>query len=97
MIIFTFVAILALIILIVSLVLALNGKHTFYWIAAVAVYIFSALSGFSIGQLTVGFTFVFLALAIGYSLRLLKNNYQLYTWLDIDRSCNWWYRSYFCS
>ncbi|WP_206747171.1 hypothetical protein, partial [Mycobacteroides abscessus] len=68
MLIFSVIAFAALIISVVSTLSAIKGKSQHYWYAALGVYIFSLIAGFSIGQITVGFTFVLLALAIGYSL-----------------------------
>ncbi|HET7658526.1 MAG TPA: hypothetical protein VFK37_09555 [Bacillales bacterium] len=52
-------------------------KHPqFYWVAAGCIYVFSAMAGFSIGQLTVGLTFVFLVLALGYSFGWIKGKGQ---------------------
>ncbi|MFC4559006.1 hypothetical protein ACFO3D_12460 [Virgibacillus kekensis] len=44
-----------------------------YWITALATYLFSFLAGFGIGQITVGFTFVFIILAIAHSFNWIKN------------------------
>jgi len=63
----------SLILAIASLIFAITGKHQLYWISALGIYIFSFLAGFSIGQLTVGLTFIPLTLAIGYSFGLIKN------------------------
>src|SRR4051812_12127878 len=73
MLIFSLIAFSALIVAIVSPFFAINGKYQFYWISAIGIYIFSFLAGFSIGQLTVGLTFIPLTLAIGYSLGWIKN------------------------
>lgn len=72
--IFSVIAFSALIVATVSTFFAVKGQHQLYWVSAVAIYIFSFLAGFSIGQLTVGLTFVPLALAIGYSFGWIKNN-----------------------
>ncbi|MDQ0888905.1 hypothetical protein QFZ81_003993 [Paenibacillus sp. V4I9] len=71
--IFSVIAFSALIVAIVSSFLAIKGKYQLYWISAIGIYIFSLLAGFSIGQLTVGLTFIPLTLAIGYSLGWIKN------------------------
>ncbi len=73
MLIFTVIAFSALIIAIVSTFAAIKSKYQFYWISAIGIYIFSFLAGFSIGQITVGLTFISLTLAIGYSLGWIKN------------------------
>lgn len=57
---------------IITAILAGMGKYWLYWLSALGINIFSFLAGFSIGQLTVGLTFVFLTLAIAYSTRMIK-------------------------
>jgi len=81
MFIFTVIAFTSLIIAVVAIVMAVRGKRNHYWTAAAAIYIFSFLAGFSIGQLTVGITFVLVVLALGYSLKLIKTHLQLFTFL----------------
>lgn len=71
--IFSVIAFFALIVAIVSTFFAIKGKYQLYWISAFGIYIFSFIAGFSIGQLTVGLTFIPLTLAIGYSLGWIKN------------------------
>ncbi|UOQ50046.1 hypothetical protein MUN88_08285 [Gracilibacillus caseinilyticus] len=73
MLIFSVIAYTSLILAIVSLLLAIRGKYLYYWVSALAMYLFSYIAGFSIGQLTVGFTFIPLALAIGHSFSWIKN------------------------
>jgi hypothetical protein len=73
MLIFSVIAFLSLIVAIVSTFFAFKGKHQLYWISAIGIYIFSFLAGFSIGQMTVGLTFIPLTLAIGYSFGWIKN------------------------
>lgn len=75
-IIFTLIAFSALIIAIVSSFFAIKGKYQYYWISAIGIYIFSFIAGFSIGQMTVGLTFIPLTLAIGYSLGWIENKTQ---------------------
>lgn len=58
---------------ILSTVAAMLGKYQYYWVAAISTYIFSFIAGFSIGQMTVGLTFVFLGLAFGTSFKWIKN------------------------
>ncbi|MBD2867894.1 hypothetical protein [Paenibacillus arenilitoris] len=65
--IFSVIAFSALAIAIVTFLLAVIGRPRFYWISAISIYVFSFMAGFSIGQLTVGLTFIPLALAIGFS------------------------------
>ncbi|SEQ91277.1 hypothetical protein SAMN05216232_3679 [Virgibacillus subterraneus] len=57
----------------ISVVLAIKGKPKMYWVSALCTYIFSFLGGFSIGQLTVGLTFVFIVLALAYSFNWVKS------------------------
>ncbi|SFB28641.1 hypothetical protein SAMN04488072_11340 [Lentibacillus halodurans] len=69
----TFIAYTLLLMTLVFVVLAVMGRYQMYWAAALSNYIFSFLAGFSIGQLTVGLTFVFLMLAIAHSFNRIKN------------------------
>ncbi|MBX4148692.1 hypothetical protein [Paenibacillus lautus] len=71
--IYTVIAYSALIVAVLSLLLAIIGKRQFYWISALGIYVFSFIAGFSIGQVTVGLTFIPLTLAIGYSFGWIKN------------------------
>jgi hypothetical protein len=73
---YSFVAFLALAGTILSIIFAIKGKHQLYWSAALCIYLFSLLAGFSIGQLTVGLTFVCMSLAIGYTLKLINNRFH---------------------
>lgn len=57
----------ALLTAVAATMMAVRGAHHLYWVSAIATYIFSFLAGFSIGQFTVGLTFVFLTLAVGYT------------------------------
>jgi hypothetical protein len=68
----TVIAYVSLLISIITLIFAIRGAHQLYWISAAGIYIFSFLAGFSIGQFTVGLTFILLALAIGYTLGRIK-------------------------
>ncbi|WP_256865253.1 hypothetical protein [Paenibacillus sp. 32352] len=70
--IFTIIAFFILIVTVLSLLIAISGKRQFYWISALGIYLFSFLAGFSIGQLTVGLTFIPLILAIGCSSGWIK-------------------------
>jgi hypothetical protein len=70
--IFSLIAFSALFISIVSIIFAIKGKHQFYWISSLGIYIFSFLAGFSIGLVTVALTFIPLTLAIGYSFGWIK-------------------------
>jgi hypothetical protein len=71
--IFSIIAFSALIVAVVSIFFAIKGKYQLYWISAIGIYIFSFLAGFSIGQITVGLTFIPLTLAIGFTLGWIKN------------------------
>ncbi|ETT53891.1 hypothetical protein BSK66_12455 [Paenibacillus odorifer] len=81
--IFSIIAFIALAIAGASFIIAFRGKHRYYWISAIAIYIFSFIAGFSIGQLTVGLTFIPLALAIGLSVGWInrKSEYLVFTGL----------------
>jgi hypothetical protein len=72
MFIFSFIAFSALIIAIVTAFFAIRGNYRFYWVSALGIYLFSFIAGFSIGQLTVGLTFIPLALAIGHTFRWIR-------------------------
>ncbi len=71
----------ALILAIVSTFYAIKGKYQFYWISAIGIYIFSLLAGFSIGQMTVGLTFIPLTLAMGYFFGWIKNKVNIIIFL----------------
>src|SRR5690625_7675008 len=66
---FSIIAFSSLVIAMISTYFAIKGSSRLYWVSALAIYIFSFLAGFSIGQITVGFPFIPLALAIGCSFR----------------------------
>ncbi|WP_342429511.1 hypothetical protein [Neobacillus sp. FSL H8-0543] len=70
--IFSVIAFSALIVAVITITFAIKGRYQFYWIAAIGIYIFSFLAGFSIGQMTVGLTFIPLTLAIGYTFGSIK-------------------------
>jgi len=61
--------------------MAVKVSPQFYWVAALSNYVFSFLAGFSIGQFTVAITFIFLTLAVGYSLGRIQSKvqYSIYT------------------
>jgi hypothetical protein len=71
--IFSIIAFSALIVAVLSIFYAIKGYYQLYWVSAIGIYIFSFLAGFSIGQITVGLTFIPLTLAIGFSLGWIKN------------------------
>lgn len=71
--IFSAVAFSALIVAVFSIFYAIKSNYRLYWVSAIGMYIFSFLAGFSIGQITVGLTFIPLTLAIGFSLGWIKN------------------------
>jgi hypothetical protein len=81
--IFSVIAFSTLIVSVVSLVLAFKGRHQYYWTAAIGIYIFSFLAGFSIGQLTVGLTFIPLILAIGYTLGWIRSKVHMFMFLTL--------------
>lgn len=81
--IFSVIAFSALIVAVISIFFAIKGKHQLYWISTFGIYIFSFLAGFSIGQMTVGLTFIPLALAIGYTFGWIKNKKQSIIFLVI--------------
>lgn len=62
---------------------AIKGNHRLYWVSAVSIYLFSFLTSFTIGLLTVGLSFVSLVLAIGYSFDWIKGKMNLVTFLGI--------------
>ncbi len=68
----TVIAFVSLLVSVTSVIFAIKGNPQLYWISAVGIYIFSFLAGFTFGQFTVGLTFVYLTLAIGYSLGRIK-------------------------
>lgn len=59
----TWIAYGSLLISIGSFFIAYSRHEHFYWLAAIGMYLFSFLAGFSIGTLTVGLTFIPLTLA----------------------------------
>src|SRR5690625_6555113 len=61
---------------IISFVFAIMYHYHFYWLSALSIYFFSFLGGFSIGQITVGLTFIPLILAIGHSFQWIKSQTQ---------------------
>ncbi|MFT4415262.1 hypothetical protein ACLM5H_15480 [Fredinandcohnia humi] len=77
------IAYLALFLSLVTTICALKGDHNYYWLAAISIYIFSVLGAFSVGQVTVGLTFIFLILAIGYSLKWIKTKFHAILGLGI--------------
>jgi hypothetical protein len=81
--IFSLLAFLSFISFFVTLILAIKGKHNYYWGAALSSYIFSFLAGFSVGQLTVGLPFICIVLAVGYSLKWIRTKVQALLFLGI--------------
>src|SRR5690625_1710202 len=77
MFIYTIIAYTTLFISVITFIIALNNRPSFYWFSALSMYIFSFLGGFSIGQITVGLTFIPLTLAIasmfGWSQSKIQN------------------------
>ncbi|MFD2656871.1 hypothetical protein [Gracilibacillus thailandensis] len=80
---YTILAYSSLTVALLSVVLAVSGKRYYYWVSAIGIYIFSFLAGFSIGQLTVGLTFIPLVLAVGYTFGWIKNKAQILIVLSI--------------
>ncbi|MGM0901176.1 MAG: hypothetical protein ACQEXB_08760 [Bacillota bacterium] len=80
---FSFIAFSALVIAIVSVFFAIKGKYQFYFVSALGIYLFSFIAGFSIGQLTVGFTFIPLTLAIGYTFGWIKTKKHSMTFVNL--------------
>lgn len=78
MLIFSILAYSFLAISVLSFIVALKGTSSLYWLSAFGMYFFSFLAGFSIGQFTVGLTFIPLALAIGHSFKWIKTTRQFY-------------------
>lgn|SRR5690625_2754623 len=74
--IYTIIFYLTFIISCTTFILALKECPTLYWISALSIYIYSFLGGFSIGQITVGLTFIPLTLAIASSLGWIRRNYH---------------------
>jgi|SRR5699024_4246949 len=64
MFIYTIIAYSLLLISFLTFFAGLKGRPIYYWISAFSMYIFSFLGGFSIGQITVGLTFIPLTLGI---------------------------------
>jgi hypothetical protein len=82
---FTAIAYWSLLVCVMSVIFAIKGIRQLYWISAVGIYIFSFIAGFTIGQFTVGLTFAFLSLAIGYSVGRIKGkaDYSLFAGVGI--------------
>lgn len=55
---------------------AIKQDYKWYWLAAVCLYIFSFLGSFTIGILTLAFTFIFCMLALGHALNQINNPYH---------------------
>ncbi len=73
---FTFLFYFLLLLFIFTFILALNGHPAFYLLSAFSIYICSFLGGFSIGQITVGLTFIPLTLGIASFLGLIKKGHH---------------------
>ncbi|MEW6181758.1 MAG: hypothetical protein AB1500_01085 [Bacillota bacterium] len=52
---------------------AIIKDHRWYWLAALCLYVFSCLGGFSIGLITLVFPFVFILIALGHALGRISN------------------------
>lgn len=57
-------------------ILANVSNKNWYWVAGLCMYIFSFLASWSIGGYTLSVVFALWALAIGYSLKLIKKFYH---------------------
>lgn len=60
----------------ITIILAALSNRKWYWVAGLCMYIFSFLASWSIGGYTLSVAFVLWALAIGYSLKLIKKFYH---------------------
>lgn len=68
---------------IISFVFGMMYHYHFYWLSTLAIYFFSFMGGFSIGQITVGLTFIPLILALGYSFKWIKEQTQVFILLGV--------------
>lgn len=71
------IVIILIVITVIGLIKGLTGNYRWYILSAVGSYVFSFLSGFSIGLLTLIFTFISLSLLAGKVLGLIKNKKHL--------------------
>lgn len=81
--IYSIIAFSALIVAIVSALFAIFSKHQYYWLSAFGMYVFSFLAGFSIGQLTVGLTFIPISMGLGYSFGWINSKIRVVIFLFI--------------
>lgn len=65
------------------LYIAIKVNHKFYWLAALLIYVFSYITAYLIGMFTVGFTFVALSLAVGYSFDWIKSKPSFFSFLSL--------------
>lgn len=65
----TIIAYMSLFIAIISMVFAVVATYHFYWAAALGIYIFSFIAGFSIGQITVALIFIPVVLGIAHAFK----------------------------
>lgn len=82
-------------------ILANVSNKNWYWVAGLCMYIFSFLASWSIGGYTLSVVFALWALAIGYSLKLIKKFYHaiiaivvgLAAWLVMINTLDdvWWF------
>lgn len=61
---------------VVGIFLAISNDKRWFWAAGLFIYFVSFLGSWSIGVYTLSITFVLWALALGYSLKLIKKPYQ---------------------
>jgi len=66
---------------ILSIVFAIIVSYHFYWLAAVAIYTFSLIGGFSIGQATVALVFIPIVMGIGHALKRVNTNLEALVYL----------------
>ncbi|WP_010676566.1 hypothetical protein [Bacillus timonensis] len=73
---YSLIAILSLFLFFITVIFAIKGDHRYYWVAAISIYVFSFVGGFSVGQLTVGIVVICLTLAIGYTFKWIRTKTQ---------------------
>jgi len=61
---------------VLTAILANVNNKNWYWVSGLCMYIFSFLASWSIGGHTLSVVFALWALAIGYSLKLIKKFYH---------------------
>ncbi|WP_088006975.1 hypothetical protein [Indiicoccus explosivorum] len=77
----TLIAVASLMVSFIATIVAVStGNPKPYWLAVGSLYIFSMLAGFSYGQLTIAFVLILFLLAIGSSIKPIKNGLQFAAW-----------------